>query len=145
VHAGPWLSDPSLRFQASSSGTLRLTAGPVPNNVSVVGSASEPDEPVMLCDVKELARVAVCPCMDVTALEVYRRALGGETSMEVLKRATGCGMGPCQGFPCWVLAQAVVRLATGEGGDDDRPSHRPPRAGITVRQAAGLDGLVDLD
>jgi hypothetical protein len=27
----------------------------------------------------------------------------------------------------------------------DRPSHRPPRAGLTVRQAAGLDGLVSLE
>jgi sarcosine oxidase subunit alpha len=147
VHAGPWASDASLRFQAASSGTLRLTAGPLPSHVTVVGGAAQRDEPPALRADHDL-NLAVCPCMDVTVGEIHDLVRGGEYEIEVLKRATGCGMGPCQGFPCWRLMRAVIRHAmpdTRETGGDDAPTSRPPRGGITVRQAAGLDGLVPLD
>jgi sarcosine oxidase subunit alpha len=144
VHAGPWMSDPSLSFQASASGTLRLSAQHLPEAVRVVGSAALADEPVYMPNIWNSNVLAVCSCMDVTAAEIFDFAKGGEKHIEVLKRATGCGMGPCQGFPCWALARAVLKHANKDADPDDRPSHRPPRAGLTVRQAAGLDGLVEL-
>jgi bacterioferritin-associated ferredoxin len=145
IHAGPWMSDPSLQFQASATGTLRLLAGELPPTVVVVGDAGDPDEPVHWVGAAPDAHATVCPCMDVTVSEISDLALAGERHIEVLKRATGCGMGPCQGFPCWALARAVLRYTCPELDLSDRPSHRPPRAGLTVRQAAGLDGLVSLE
>ena len=65
------------------------------------------------------------------------------THVEELKRQTSCGMGPCQGLPCWELMRGLMlKVSDGRHGDD-RPSHRGPRRGLTVAQAAGLDGLVE--
>ncbi len=145
IHAGPWMSDPSLPFQASAGGSLRLLPGDLPPSVVVVGAAAAKDESVHWGDAAPDAHAAVCPCMDVTVGEIADLALAGERQIEVLKRATGCGMGPCQGFPCWTLARAVLQHTCPGVDPADRPSHRPPRAGLTVRQAAGLDGLVPLE
>jgi sarcosine oxidase, subunit alpha len=145
IHAGPWMSDPSLKFQASATGSLRLLAGELPASVVVVGAAASADESVHCGNAEPKAHTTVCPCMDVTVGEILGLALAGERHIEVLKRATGCGMGPCQGFPCWALSRAVLHDNCPGIDLSDRPSHRPPRAGLTVRQAAGLDGLVSLD
>jgi hypothetical protein len=145
IHAGPWMSDPSLAFQASAAGSLRLLAGELPDSVVVVGDAARTDESVHWGNASLNARATACPCMDVTVGEISALALAGERHIEVLKRATGCGMGPCQGFPCWILARAVLQYTCPGIDLSDRPSHRPPRAGLTVRQAAALDGLVPLE
>lgn len=143
VHAGPWASDPSLAFQAAALGAERLQAGPLPSCVELVGSAAEPDELVTLHG-EPHPSLCVCPCMDVTVGEIYGHLRAGESHVEVLKRATGCGMGPCQGFPCWRLLEALLRHVRPELPADS-PTFRPPRAGLTVQQAAGLDGRVSLD
>jgi bacterioferritin-associated ferredoxin len=142
VHAGPWRSDPLLAFQAGADGDLRVAAGALPDHVSLAGSVAEPDEPVSLGF--QLDRHAlVCPCMDVTVEEILDLIAAGETHVEVLKRLTGCGMGPCQGVPCWDQLAAVLAEATGEAPESfGHPTHRPPRAALTFGQAAGLEGLV---
>jgi hypothetical protein len=145
IHAGPWMSDPSLKFQASAAGSLRLLAGDLPAPVVVVGDAAETDESVHWGNGGPSTHATVCPCMDVTVGEISDLAIAGDPHIEVLKRATGCGMGPCQGFPCWALARAALQHACPGIDLSDRPSHRPPRAGLTVRQAAALDGLVPLE
>lgn len=145
IHAGPWMSDPSLTFQATAAGSLRLLARELPDSVGVVGDAARPDEFVHWGNAAPNTRAAVCPCMDVTVGEILGLVHAGERHIEVLKRATGCGMGPCQGFPCWIFARAVLQHTCPSIDPSDRPSHRPPRAGLTVRQAAGLDGLVPLE
>jgi len=142
VHAGPWIADPSLRFQAGAEGRIRLQAGALPPNVRVIGAAAEPDEPVHVCDLADARHASVCPCMDVMGAEILDLVAQGMTHVEELKRQTGCGMGPCQGLPCWELLRALVARATGRPADD-RPSHRPPRRAITVAQAAGLADLVE--
>jgi NAD(P)H-nitrite reductase large subunit len=91
-----------------------------------------------------LSHVAICPCMDVTVGEVLAAADTAQCHAEELKRQTSCGMGPCQGFPCWEAMEAVLRKAKG-AGSSDRPAHRPPRRGITVDQAAALEGLLELE
>jgi bacterioferritin-associated ferredoxin len=139
------MSDPSLRFQASATGSLRLLAGEFPASVVVVGDAARADESVHWGDAETQAHATVCPCMDVTVGEISALALAGESHIEVLKRATGCGMGPCQGFPCWALAGAALQQTCPGTDVSDRPSHRPPRAGLTVRQAAALNGLLPLE
>jgi sarcosine oxidase subunit alpha len=146
VHVGPWITDPSLGFQASAAGVLRLArTAATPAHIDVVGSAAEGDESPHVGELQALRGTAVCPCMDVTVGELLSHIEAGETHIEVLKRATSCGMGPCQGFPCWELMRAVVRRASGGKAGYDRPSHRPPRRGITVEQAAGLDGFLEVE
>jgi bacterioferritin-associated ferredoxin len=142
IHAGPWLADPSLAFQAAQHGELRLVAGSLPERVSVVGSACLKAEPTPLGSLESLLDVAVCSCMDVTVGDVLAHIRKGQTHVEVLKRATSCGMGPCQGLPCWEHLRAVIRTATGVSSED-HPTYRPPRRGITVAQAAVLDGLLE--
>jgi sarcosine oxidase, subunit alpha len=144
IHAGPWLADPSLAFQAAARGELRLTTGPMPERVSVLGCARQNDEPALLGSLQSLRRVAVCSCMDVTVGDVLAQIQKGQTHIEVLKRATSCGMGPCQGHPCWEHLRAVIRTATGVSSED-HPTYRPPRRGLTVAQAAALDGLLELE
>jgi sarcosine oxidase subunit alpha len=142
VHAGPWIADPSLAFQAAADGRLRLSAGALPDGVRLAGGAALPDEPVQVGDLAEVGRATVCPCMDAMAAEVLDLIAAGMTHVEELKRQTSCGMGPCQGLPCWELLRALLARASGGELGADRPSHRPPRRAITVAQAAGLADLV---
>jgi 2Fe-2S iron-sulfur cluster binding domain/BFD-like [2Fe-2S] binding domain len=144
IHAGPWLADPALAFQAAQRGELRLIAGPLPERVSVVGSACLKADLTPLGSLESLVDVAVCSCMDVTVGDVLTHIRKGQTHIEVLKRSTSCGMGPCQGLPCWEHLSAVIRTATG-ASSEDHPTYRPPRRGITVAQAAVLDGLLELE
>ena len=89
-------------------------------------------------------RALVCPCMDVTVAEVRALVTGGIDHVEEIKRLTGCGMGPCQGVPCWDLLAAALGEITGRPAEDfGHPTYRPPRAGLTMAQAAGLHGLVE--
>jgi NADPH-dependent 2,4-dienoyl-CoA reductase/sulfur reductase-like enzyme len=146
VHAGPWRTDPALRFQACATGTLRLTENvPTSEHVEVIGAAAAPDETYTLGSLQPLFRVAICPCMDVTVGEVLAAADTAQSHPEELKRQTSCGMGPCQGFPCWEAMEAVLQKAQRGAGLSGRPAHRPPRRGITVDQAAGLEGLLELE
>ena len=142
VHAGPWRPDPALPFQAAAAGEFRLSASALPPNVECVGGASGPTEPIAygrrLDD-----RAMVCPCMDVTVAEIRRLVEAGTTHVEELKRLTGCGMGPCQGFPCWDFLAAALSAVTGRTADSfGHPSYRAPRGALTVGQAAGLAELV---
>ncbi len=148
VHCGPWQADPSLAFQASCEGLLQLTSGATRDRVTV--ATADPGEQAFMIGAEGLNQALVCPCMDVTAGEVLEKIAGGETDPEELKRATSCGMGPCQGVPCWsAMAALVGRQSTQSDSPGSvrlgRPSFRAPRRAITVGQAAGLHGLVDPD
>lgn len=138
VHAGPWRADPALPTQSSWSGELRLEDGKTPDNVQIVGAAAAPPEVVSVG--AGLSRDAlVCPCMDVTVSEVLDLVSGGTTHVEEIKHRTGCGMGPCQGSPCWDLLAAVLADATGRPAESfGHPTYRAPRAALTFGQAAGL-------
>ncbi len=143
IHAGPWRPDPLLPFQAAADGALRLRPGALPGHVSLAGAAAEAAEPVACAALDD--RAFVCPCMDVAVSEVRDLVAAGETHVEVLKRLTGCGMGPCQGTPCWDYLAAALALLTGKPVESfGQPSHRGPRAAITLAQAAGLADLVEL-
>ncbi len=142
VHAGPWRPDPALPFQASADGEFRLTAGELPSHIDLVGGAAEPGEPIVHGPALD-DRAMVCPCMDVTVDEIRHLVGAGHSHVEELKRLTGCGMGPCQGFPCWDLLADAVAAITGRSAESfGHPSYRPPRGALTVGQAAGLADLV---
>ncbi len=145
VHASPWRADPTLPFQACADGELRLAAGNLPGHVSQVGACSEPDEAVSFG--RALSRDAlVCPCMDVTVDEILDLIDRGIGHVEELKRRSTCGMGTCQGVPCWSYLGAVLADATGRSLDDiGHPTYRPPRAALTVGQAAGLAEITEVE
>jgi bacterioferritin-associated ferredoxin len=143
VHAGPWIADPNLAFQAAADGKVRLARGALPANVRLIGGAALPDEPVHVGDLADARFASICPCMDVMGAEILDLMAAGMTHVEELKRQTSCGMGPCQGLPCWEMLRALLRKASNGRHGDDRPSHRGPRRALTVAQAAGLDGLVE--
>jgi sarcosine oxidase, subunit alpha len=145
VHAGPWHSDPGLAFQAGAEGLGQLRLDQPASRVTLAGWAATPDEAAFIGRTG-LAQALVCPCMDVSAGELMDHIAAGESDPEVLKRLTACGMGPCQGFPCWEVQAALIARETGSAPEGfGRPSHRPPRRALTVAQAAGLDGLVAPD
>jgi sarcosine oxidase, subunit alpha len=149
VHCGPWQADPSLAFQASCEGLLQLTSG-APRDRVTVAAAADSGEQAFMIGAEGLNEALVCPCMDVTAGEVLEKISAGETDPEELKRATSCGMGPCQGVPCWSAMAALLdsqstRSDSPGSARHRRPSYRAPRRAITVAQAAGLHGLVDPD
>lgn len=142
VHAGPWRPDPALRFQAAAEGEFRLRGEAMPSTVEIVGDAALPPEPIVSGEILD-DRAFVCSCMDVSVAEIRALVRGGETHVELLKRLTGCGMGPCQGSPCWdYLAATLVALGS-TAKEEDHPSYRPPRGGITLGQVAGLADLVE--
>jgi bacterioferritin-associated ferredoxin len=142
VHAGPWRADRSLAFQAGAEGDLRVLERALPEHVTLAGTATEPDEAISTGAALD-RRALVCPCMDVTVDEILDLATRGLTHVEEVKRLTGCGMGSCQGIPCWDQLAAVLAHATGETPESfGHPTYRPPRAGVTFGQAAGLENLV---
>ncbi|HVI91103.1 MAG TPA: FAD-dependent oxidoreductase, partial [Dongiaceae bacterium] len=141
VHAGPWITDPNLPFQLRSNGVLRLKDQDLAP-AYLVGSAAEADQAIIY-DPAAALDADICPCMDVTAREITELLQAGMSHVEELKRQTSCGMGPCQGFPCWDMMAAVCRQHLGPGYQPDRPSHRAPRRGLTVAQAAGLHDMVE--
>lgn len=143
VHAGPWRMDPSLGFQASGEGLFQVQAHPLPPSISILGAAAQGDERIHAAPHLH-PDTLICPCMDVTAGELYYHIDAGETDPEVLKRLTSCGMGTCQGFPCWEHMLALLGARIGIAPEAfARPTHRPPRRSITVAQAAGLAALVE--
>lgn len=145
VHAGPWRPDPSLAFQAGADGDLRLMPGALPAHVSLQGACSEPGEAISFGRALD-RRALVCPCMDVTVDEVLDLIDLGITHVEELKRRTTCGMGTCQGVPCWDYLGAVVADATGRSLEDiGHPTYRPPRAALTIGQAAGLADITEIE
>jgi bacterioferritin-associated ferredoxin len=81
--------------------------------------------------------------MDVTVGEIRDLVDAGITHVEELKRLTGCGMGPCQGFPCWdLMAAALAEITAEPAASFGHPSYRPPRGTLSIAQAAGLADLV---
>jgi bacterioferritin-associated ferredoxin len=145
VHAGPWRPDPTLPFQASADGELRLLGGNLPGHVRCAGACAGAPEPVSFGSARDRSAL-VCPCMDVTVDEILDQVLSGVTHVEELKRRTGCGMGTCQGVPCWDLLAAVVADATNSTVEAvGHPTYRPPRAALTFGQAAGLVDLTEVD
>jgi hypothetical protein len=138
VHAGPWRRDRNLAAQVLTPDAS------LPNTLSEGGrviSATVEDEPVMVGpDTDETTMI--CPCMDVSWNEIAHHVKAGERDPEVLKRLTACGMGPCQGTPCWDLMAAEIAHLTGIPVTARLPTERDPRRAITVAQAAGMDGLV---
>ncbi|MBN2994009.1 (2Fe-2S)-binding protein, partial [Pseudomonas cedrina subsp. fulgida] len=142
VHAGPWLADASLSFQSRAEGLLQLCEQRQ-SRFLTVGAAAELDQPLPVAP-RSRHKALLCPCFDVSCHEVEALIEQGITDLEVIKRLTSCGMGPCQGQPCWDSLRALVSARTGIAlAALARPTLRPPRRALSVAQAAGLAAVVE--
>jgi bacterioferritin-associated ferredoxin len=139
VHVGPWLQEASLAFQSAAHGLGQLRAGR--SRFESVGAAAREDQALPVSDLEPLL---LCPCMDVSGAEVAALIDDDIVDLEVIKRLTSCGMGPCQGQPCWDALRAFVSARSGLPLQElARPTLRPPRRSLTVAQAAGLVDVVE--
>jgi hypothetical protein len=98
------------KFPDAGGPVKRMPAGVVceselPAHIRLAGSAALPPEPIACAKLDD--RAFICHCMDVAVAEIRDLVGNGETHVEVLKRLTGCGMGPCQGMPCWDYLSAA--------------------------------------
>jgi glycine cleavage system aminomethyltransferase T len=104
--------------------------------VSAVGSAAidHPLPPAPTAGV-------VCPCMGTTVDDLTAAWDKGYTELELLKRASWAGLGPCQGGACLPHVRAWIAAKTG-GPPPDPFTARPAARQITLAEAAA-DTTID--
>jgi len=76
----------------------------------------------------------VCLCEDVRAGDIRRAFAEGYNDVELVKRHTGAGTGPCQGKLCHA---ALLTCVAAQGGDVRIPTPRPLVRPVTIGQLAG--------
>jgi glycine cleavage system aminomethyltransferase T len=111
---------------------VRMSADPA---VHAAGSAAD-DYPL---PAPPLVGV-VCPCMGTTVADLETAWDKGYTELELLKRASWAGLGPCQGGACLPHVRAFIAART---GDVPEPfTARPAARQITLAEAAA-DTTID--
>jgi glycine cleavage system aminomethyltransferase T len=83
----------------------------------------------------------VCPCMGTTVDDLTAAWDKGYTELELLKRASWAGLGPCQGGACLPHVRAWIAAKTG-GPPPDPFTARPAARQITLAEAAA-DTTID--
>jgi glycine cleavage system aminomethyltransferase T len=82
----------------------------------------------------------VCPCMGTTVADLETAFDKGYTELELLKRASWAGLGPCQGGACLPHVRAFIADRTGAAPDPF--TARPAARQITLAEAAA-DTTID--
>ncbi len=139
--------DPATGAETTTAAdTVILSLGAAPRDVlarmaggdavRVVGTAAEegalPPAP---------ASGVVCRCMDATVEDLAGAWDRGFTELELLKRSSRAGLGPCQGGACLPHVRAWIAAKTG-GAAPEPFTARPAARQITLAEA-GADGYVD--
>ncbi len=104
-------------------------------SVTAVGRAAE-DPPLP----RPPTEGVVCPCMGVTVEDLERAFDKGYTELELLKRSSWAGLGPCQGGACLPHVRAFIAAKTGLVPDPF--TARPAARQITLAEAAA-DTTID--
>ncbi len=112
--------------RASRDVLARMSPDPA---VSVVGAAAD-DHPLPPAPVSGV----VCPCMGTTVDDLAGAFDAGYTDLELLKRASWAGLGPCQGGAC--LPHVRAFLAGRTGVVPEPFTARPAARQITLAEAA---------
>ena len=110
----------------------RMSADP---GVHVVGSAAD-EHPLPSPPVEGV----VCPCMGTTVADLEGAWEKGYTELELLKRASWAGLGPCQGGACLPHVRAFITARTGVVPEPF--TARPAARQITLAEAAA-DTTID--
>ncbi len=80
----------------------------------------------------------ICRCEDLTLKDIRETISQGYNTLEEIKRATRCGMGPCQGRTCLPLVAAELARATGRRIEEILPcTVRPPLMPLKLETIAG--------
>ncbi len=83
-------------------------------------------------------KVIICRCNDVTQEEIEELIDSGITDMELIKRITRIGMGPCQGRTCLPLVAGILARKTGKRVEDiELPATRIPIRPVHLGVLAG--------
>src|SRR5688572_23884374 len=80
----------------------------------------------------------VCQCEQLTRATLNAAIDEGATTLNELKAATRCGMGPCSGRLCEDTAARLIALRTGRPRDEiGQPTGRPPLRPVDLDTLAG--------
>ncbi len=86
--------------------------------------------------------VYVCRCEEVTAGMIRRLVKEGQTTPEMVKSLSRCGMGPCQGRMCSSSLSEMIAIETGNDVNDLLPlTVRPPVRNIGLGELANMSLL----
>jgi sarcosine oxidase subunit alpha len=102
--------------------------------------ATAAERPVVLPPASSVrsGKAFACLCMDETSRDATAAIGEGFDSMELMKRATGIAMGPCQGKACLVGSQRLCATATGGSFAETAPTTaRPPWSPVELGTLAG--------
>jgi glycine cleavage system aminomethyltransferase T len=142
-------ADPDTGAETTTpAGTVVLGLGTAPRDVlarmagaapiRVVGSAATADTATLPPPPVE---GVVCRCMDATVADLEGAWERGFTELELLKRSSRAGLGPCQGGACLPHVRSWIAART--AADAPPPfTARPAARQITLAEAAA-DGDVD--
>lgn len=80
----------------------------------------------------------ICRCEDITLHTIKEHIAAGKTTLEEIKRACRCSMGPCQGRTCIPLVAQEISKLTGKSVHEIAlPTFRPPTTPIRLGTIAG--------
>lgn len=82
--------------------------------------------------------IIICRCEDITLGEIRKQIAQGKQTLEEIKRACRCGMGPCQGRTCAPLIANEIAKSMGTPiADIPLPNVRPSTAPIKMASLLG--------
>jgi sarcosine oxidase subunit alpha len=110
----------------------------LPDGIRIAGTVagrSDLSPSVLPAEANSTAKTFTCLCMDVTTKEMAWSVDEGFESIELLKRYTALGMGPCQGKSCMSLCVRHAAALTGRsvpetGVPTSRAPWRPVELGL---------------
>ncbi len=84
------------------------------------------------------SKIIICRCNDVTQQQIEDLIDQGITDIELIKRLTHIGMGPCQGRTCIPLVAAIIARKTGKSYDEiGIPPTRIPTKPVQMKILVG--------
>lgn len=80
----------------------------------------------------------ICRCEDITLGQIREEITNGKHTLEEIKRACRCGMGPCQGKTCApLIANEISKMVGKPIGDIPLPKVRPSTGPIKMASLLG--------
>jgi sarcosine oxidase, subunit alpha len=120
-------SDPARSLAAGRLAGMETVPGRRSQELERLAQADDPSPVVLPASVKSPAKTFACLCMDVTTKEMATSVEEGFDSIELLKRYTTLGMGPCQGKSCLAGCVRYAAALTGRSiPETGVPTSRAP-------------------
>jgi sarcosine oxidase, subunit alpha len=134
-------TDPARSLVTGRLAGLAAAKAPAGRREELVNLGPAADQPpvVLPAMVKTSAKTFTCLCMDVTTREMATSVEEGFDGIELLKRYTTLGMGPCQGKSCLAVcvrhaAELTGRTIPETGVPTARAPWRPVELGLLAAE-----------